>query len=338
MKLIIIVKSFKGTLLKLKKIWIHFLMIFEGWKTAKKMLNEHPGTILISADIGIGDRVFMLAFLKKWVEMYDVKDWAILTINSKDSLYQCFDIDESKLIDISYKKNKQLNIFYYSEFGDRFRQKYREAFHVNASVYFRGTRLLINPSAFLFSSLTKAVYRIPQDTTPAICVKTEPKDSLKKLYDHGIINLKKIILINPYANSCNQTPISFFQNIADKLIAKDFSIICSVVGAQKPLEGTLGITFPLDEALSLCEACGAVVGARSGFMDLIAFSDANIICVDNHDYEFSDLFRLEANWPMNPSIRTFYYDANNEDSVVSKIVEYIFKIVRWENIENEAIH
>lgn len=309
-----------------------------GWYEINKLIKTYPGKVLITSNFGIGDRVFVLAYLKAWVGYYNIKDWSYLVVDSNDPLYKCFAIDQARLISVPREKYKQINIFYSSVFGNRFRRKNQHiVFCANAFSYFRGNRLLINPSAFLFSTLTKAVYQIPQSTVPADCVKKNASDLIDSLQNQKGINFEQTIFVNPYANSCNQTPISFFQQIVDILIQRGFSIICSTVGDQKPLIGSIGIFFPIDEAFAVCEKCRAVIGARSGFMDLIAFSNANIICIDNHDYMYSDLFRLESNWPMNPLIRTFYYETGNTEDKVREIVEYVCKREGQGSVDNGKI-
>ena len=308
-----------------------------GWHTIKKLMKENPGKILITSDMGIGDRVFMLAYLNAWSDYYKIDTWGILVVNPDDPLYQCFSVSRDRLISVSKRKHKQICEFYSSVFGNRFRRQHQEILYANALAYFRGNRLLVNPCAFLFSTLTKAVYRIPQDTVPPKCIKKKKSDLLERLRDENGINFAQTILVNPYACSCNQTPIFFFQNIVDKLIQEGFSILCSTVGDQKPLAGSLGIYFPIDEAFALCESCRAVIGARSGFMDLMAFSNANIICIDNHDYQYSDLFRLEDNWPMNPHIRTFYYETRDVESKIKEIVDYVCEM-EGEDVDNETIY
>lgn len=308
-----------------------------GWYIIKKMIKSNPEKVLILSDLGIGDRVFMLAYLKAWANYYNKNAWGIIVVNPDDQLYQCFSISHDRLIPISYKKYKHIYTFYTSVFGERFRRQHEEILFVNALGFFRGNRLLVNPCAFIFSTLTKAIYRLPQDTPPTKCMMKKESDLLERLRNEEGINFDRAILVNPYANSCNQTPIFFFQKIVDKLIQGGFSILCSTVEDQKPLVGTLGVFFPINEAFVLCETCRAVIGARSGFMDLMAFSNANIICIDNHDYKYSDLFRLETNWPMNPHIRTFYYETGDADKKIKEIVDYVCKIVEQGSEDNENV-
>ncbi len=309
----------------MKNILTPIIDSFFGWQTLKKIIKENPGKILLISDIGIGDRVFMLAYLNAWSDYYKINDWRILAINPNEPLYRCFSISRERLISVSKRKYMQINTLFSTVFGNRFIRKHQEILHVNALAYFRGNRLLVNPCAFLFSTLTKAVYRIPQNTAPANCVKGKKSDLLERLQSEEGINFDQTIFVNPFAYSCNQTPLIFFQKIVDKLVQEGFLVLCSTVEDQKPLVGSLGIFCSIDEAFSICETCRAVIGARSGFMDLMAFSNANIICIDNHDYKYSDLFRLEYNWPMNPHIRTFYYAANRIEDITKEIVDYVCK-------------
>lgn len=294
-----------------------------GFITIKRIIRNNSGMKLLLTDIGVGDQVFMLAYVEKWATLYNIEQWRLVTPNSKIDLYKCFSISDDRQILVSDRLCHMLNLFCVSGFGYRFRKNHPEVLFVNAFGYFRGDRLLTSPCLFSFSMLTKAVYKIPQDTEPHEWMGRTIVDKQIILYKYKIDVPEKTVLINPYANSCNKTPFSFFQKIADLLIRRGYPVICSVIGNQVPLEGTRGISFSLDEALTICEACNAVIGARSGFMDLVAFTSNKIICIDNRNYDFSDLFCLESCWPKNHNIRTIYYDESDENSEIEQIAEYV---------------
>ena len=328
----------KNDLRLIKRLTGHVLylwMIFCGKINIKKIIRQDPKRKLVVSDRGVGDRVFMLAYLKKWAEYYHFEKWAILAINSKDSLYKSFLIEESRMIKITAKKYLQINLFCDSIFGRRFRKSHSEVLMANPFSYFNGAWLLDNPCIFDFASLTKAVYHIPQDTEPSECVGCEAEDLLRRLDEQGITELEKCIVINPYAVSCSQTPISFFQKIADALVKEGFSVLCSAVGEQMSLDGTIRVDLRLDEMFTLCNTYGMLIGARSGFMDMMAFTEADIICISNEDYEYADLFCLEKCWPQNPKIHTIYYNDSGEDEIVSQIVDHFCNAYENKNIASD---
>lgn len=308
-------------------------MMFCGRVFLKKLIRKYSGKKLVLTDKGIGDQVFMLAYLKKWASYYHIDNWMVLAINKNDAIYKFFNIDENRLIKISANKVEQINFFCTCVYGKRFRDHHPEVLVANAFGFFLGNHLLDNPCIFDFASLTKAVYRIPQDTEPSECVGCEAEDLLHKLGRQGITELEKCIVISPYAISCNQTPISFFQKIADALVKEGFSVLCSAVGEQKHLDGTVRVDFRLDEMFTLCNTCGMLIGARSGFMDMMAFTDADMICISNREYEFSDLFQLEKCWPQNPKIQTLYFNASDEDRLVTQIVDHFCDV--YEKMEKD---
>ena len=306
--------------------------VIYGKQNLKKLIRKYPKTKLVLTDIGIGDQTFMLAYVKKWALYYNIDNWAILAINTKDALYNSFSIEEKRLIKLSAEKYKQINIFCASIFGMRFRKNNSEVIFANALGYFHETLFLINPCIFDFATLTKVAYRIPQDTKPSECVGCKMEKLLYSLHKHGVTEFKKSIIINPYAISCNYTPISFFQKITDNLVKQGFSVLCSAVGNQETLNGAIGIDLPLDEMFTLCNKCGMLIGARSGFMDMMAFTDADIICISNENYEFADLFQLEKCWTQNTKIQTIYFNASAEDRIVTQIVEHFCEVFEKRNI------
>ena len=271
----------------LRYLW----MVLCGKIEIKKIIKKNPGRKLILSDIGVGDQVFMLSYLKKWVKYYHINDWKILAINTKDSLYKSFFITENRMIKITTKKCRQIDLFCASAFGRRFRMRHSEIMLVNALGYFRGTWLLENPCIFDFASLTKAVYRIPQATEPSACTGCEVEKLLCSLREQGITEL----------------------------------------GNQTSLNGTIRVDLPLDEMFTLCNTCGMLIGARSGFMDMMAFTDADIICISNKNYEYADLFQLEKCWPQNPKIKTIYFDDSNENMIVNQIVEHFCVVFEKKN-------
>lgn len=315
-------KKVKGVLNKIRYRINYFATNLTGWIISKRLIKENPGKIIILSDRGVGDRVFMLAYLKKWAELYNINNWVILTSGSKNILHKIFSLEDDRLIILSEYAYQKMNLFCMSVLGCHFRMKHPEILYVNALNYFRGTKFLVNPCFFNYSLLTKAVYKIPQITEPIECVRWSLNKVHNILQKYEILKTKRWIFINPYANSCDHTPVSFFQKIADYFIEKGCSVLCSVIKDQKSLKGTRSISLPLDEAFAVCEACGTVIGARSGFMDLMAFTNARIICIDNRAYEYSDLFRLEDCWLRNRDIRTFYYNADNEDEEIIQIVDF----------------
>ena len=325
----------KKKLKEIKTQLCYLWRMFCGKIFLKKLIRRYSGKKLVLTDKGIGDQVFMLAYLKKWASYYHIDNWLVLAISTNDAVYKSFDIDESRLINISAKRDEQINFFCTCVYGKRFRNHHPEILVANAFGFFLGNHLLDNPCIFDFASLTKAVYRIPQDTEPSECVGCDVEDLLRKLGGQGITELKKCIVINPYAFSCDQTPISFFQKIADVLAKEGFSVLCSAVGEQVPLNGTIRVELLLDEMFTLCNTCGMLIGARSGFMDMMAFSNADIICISNREYEFSDLFQLEKCWSQNTKIQTIYYSDSAEDEIVAQIVDHFCDVYEKKNIAHD---
>lgn len=111
---------------KIKTKFQHLCMAFCGRRNLKTIIKKHPGKVLILTDRGVGDQVFMLAYLKKWASYHQVDNWAVLAINTKQALYKLFLIDESRLIKITAEKVEQINFFCSSIYGKLFRRRYPE--------------------------------------------------------------------------------------------------------------------------------------------------------------------------------------------------------------------
>ena len=303
--------------------------LFCGHNIAYKIIKKYKGYKIISIYSGIGDRVFTLAYLKSYLSKNNISKYKIVSATIENVVYKYFGIDKDVLIYLPKKKMLSLNAFYTSDWGFSFRHRHPELLSVSADAYMRSD--FFNYSElFYYSDIIKTIFKLPLSTAVSKVNVYNISSQLMKLFETEELIKGRTVIINPYANSCSEVPINFFQKISDKLRAYGFVIVTSTVGTQKSLDGTKGIDFELIEAIDFCNRCGFVIGQRSGFMDLISFSQARIICVDSILYPHSELFRLEKCWTQNENIVTVRYGSCDEEklidftiSIINKWSEYI---------------
>ncbi|GBU26405.1 hypothetical protein R83H12_03101 [Fibrobacteria bacterium R8-3-H12] len=79
----------------------------------------------------------------------------------------------------------------------------------------------------------------------------------------------KTLIISPNAKSIVLPPSEFWQNAVMEYKNKGFMVCTSVMGSEAPLENTIPISFPLNQAISAVEYAGHFMGIRSGLCDVI---------------------------------------------------------------------
>jgi GTP:adenosylcobinamide-phosphate guanylyltransferase/tRNA A-37 threonylcarbamoyl transferase component Bud32 len=79
----------------------------------------------------------------------------------------------------------------------------------------------------------------------------------------------KTLIISPYAKSVVQMPDEYWQNVIHKYKSKGFTVCTNITEGEEPLENTLPISFPLNQAVGAVEFAGHFIGIRSGLCDVI---------------------------------------------------------------------
>lgn len=109
----------------------------------------------------------------------------------------------------------------------------------------------------------------------ALCFSNTSEISLSKKITPLSLNMEKLVILSPEANSCLLIPVAKWQELAVKLRQRGWSIFFNVTNMPSPD----GITYPelsLDEVLLLAQKAKCVVGLRSGLLDLISAVNPNL--------------------------------------------------------------
>lgn len=183
--------------------------------------------------------------------------------------------------------------------------------------------LLIKNSYVSFLDVFRGMLRIEKEQKPYIPDAIPAEDLIERLKTNSIIVQGKTVMLNPYAQSCTGIPMELYEKIATRLLDSGFTVITSVCGDQVAVNGTVGVNFSIKEELALLNYCGYIIGNRSGFMDLAAFSDAHVISIDTDSYPFSDFFTLEDMWEHNHKIKTFRWVNGYEEELIEKVINHI---------------
>ncbi len=119
--------------------------------------------------------------------------------------------------------------------------------------------------------------------------------SLSTSYD---IEKGKSIIIAPYAGSfISSITFDVWEEIAQRLKKKGYSVFTNCFGAEVPIKGTKAICFPYEKAVNVLEYAGGFIGIRSGLCDVISNADCKkmIVYESNYlasDYEFFSIVKM----------------------------------------------
>lgn len=127
-----------------------------------------------------------------------------------------------------------------------------------------------------------------------------------ELENKGLVKGKTII-VAPYANSVQELPIQFWEELVKRLINMGYYVFTNVSGNQKAIKGSNGLKIPLNQLGNYLEFAGYFVSLRSGLCDIVGHSICKQIVI----------FREEKIEPKSSQIA--YYDLHpekiSEDSV-----------------------
>lgn len=84
--------------------------------------------------------------------------------------------------------------------------------------------------------------------------------------------IKGSILLSPYAKSMTKIPETFWENLVESFIKQGKKVYTNCAVGEKPIKGTVGLTFDFSISKFLLDYCGTYVGLRSGFTDIISSS------------------------------------------------------------------
>lgn len=149
-----------------------------------------------------------------------------------------------------------------------------------------------------------------------------PKADISKLVQKYALIPQKTVCLNPVAKTVNCDIISLLTSAAAELTAKGYKVITLTAKEKEPpVPGTKAVPCTLEEAFSLAEYGGTLIGLRSGFMDVMVYARCKIITVEDAGYGFNSFCSLER-LGVNPDCHAVVYDGSNE-TALQKMLQLI---------------
>lgn len=106
-------------------------------------------------------------------------------------------------------------------------------------------------------------------TKPIVKIPQEVKQSLKYKIGSINLNLSKFVIIAPEAQTCEELPISLWQNLVKELQQRGFDIFLNIVNKDNYIDGCKSIFLTYQEVYALTQKAMAVISLRSGFTEFV---------------------------------------------------------------------
>lgn len=120
---------------------------------------------------------------------------------------------------------------------------------------------------------------------PKIVPDPELQMALMEEYEIG----ERTIILMPYANSTMLMERGFWERMVEILIELGYQVITNVKGDDElPIKGTRGLCADIATTAALCEFCRLVISLRSGLCDVLAFTEAKLVVLNNREYHFNE--------------------------------------------------
>ena len=175
-------------------------------------------------------------------------------------------------------------------------------------------RLIKKNNTFTMSGYIKnLLYQIGENAN--IQLPNIPEIDISYFIERYNLKDKKTVFLNPYAISVSLDVSQLFEHLAEKLANNGYKVITLTANQnQKAIKGTQALTCTLIEAFHLINSYGCVVALRSGFLDLMAFTNAKIICINDAEYEDKYFWNIEQ-YGVNYDCHTIEYNGNEEMAI-----------------------
>ncbi len=170
-----------------------------------------------------------------------------------------------------------------------------------------------NSEVDFFCRYRENVFGLPLETEilPPILdeISDEHKQELHALYRMD----KSVIILAPYANSGPQLfSDDVWIRITKRLKKKGYLVYTNVAGTKEvPIKGSIPLCLSFSELFYVADKVKCFIGRRSGIMDFLSFSEAEILCILYPECWHDDLRR---NFPKKKS-HAFYYAGHYMDEL-----------------------
>ncbi|MBQ9334412.1 MAG: hypothetical protein IJS12_08780 [Lachnospiraceae bacterium] len=261
---------------------IHFRKeILSAYGIYRKMIVEYgKRKTLISAG-GTGDVYISNGFINAYIHDNSIEDGCLYLIPG-ESCYattKLFKFDHTcKISKIS--KEEWLFLLHLYRFSGREADIDLLYYHIH-TVYTQFTETLEGLHGWNLFSLMHQINFCNQDKDcfelPRFNISDESVNLLLKRYG---LKRGKTVILSPYAKCPPNINDNFWQYLCDRMKKNGYCVCTNSASAEEtPIDGSIPVFFPYDIAVPFVEACGYIVGLRSGFLDIIETANAKKVAL-----------------------------------------------------------
>jgi len=243
----------------------------------------------------IGDFILTMGYLKAFREQKCVQHLTVCVADKFEPLLRAYDGTHSFDSAMVFRPHKiQLILRLGStNFGTHILHKLPHITMVNPADAFTADgfeAILQYPGITLKECILYGCLKLPSD---AAFFPPDIKRENARFLIEGYCKNK--VLLCPFSRATRKIPWQLFTDLAEKLQEKGYIVYTNLSDSKhRPIEGTKGIRCSLTEALHMVDSSWYVIGARSGLMDLLAYTSCKIIALYSHDEPCFDFFQLKA--------------------------------------------
>lgn len=300
---------------------------FKGKKVYAKLKKEYnDAPIFLCPYTGTGDIYLLGTFWDEYVKRNNIEKYVFCVISKACmKVTKLFDIDNVVVL----KKQEECSylIDYYNlcpqEGNIKILNDAWAPVNDNLTEWFRGYK-----GQYFTELFRKFVFNLPDDSIPHHPALKDERDTIAKIFkEHDLIPGKTVVL-SPYSNTLADLPNAFWEEIANSLNKKGYSIVTNSSGKNEPpIDGTKGVFFSLDIAPQFVEYAGYFIGIRSGFCDIVSGTRAKkIILYDKGNrfymssaFEYFSLVTMK----LSDDACEYEFDHNNYSEVLGNIIKQV---------------
>ena len=253
-----------------------------------KNLFPQNGVLHVLSYQGIGDSIVTYGFLKKYMKKTGFLKASIHYIPRLKELTSFYDFDFAEFRELSEKNYIKLKRFFCTKRGLSFLLSRKDILFTDTVAFTQRLweKTFLTTKRTVYDYIRDCIMSLDRNaffTKPKIHDLTQ-KEILKK---YNLNGKKKIAVLNPFSNTIKYSGNAIlFERIAKLLLELNFFVFtdCGTDTSHKPIFGTKAFYGTLTESFSLCKVSEWIIGIRSGWFDLMCFTNGNLVAIyaDNH--------------------------------------------------------
>lgn len=240
------------------------ILLYMKIKKELNLKNDEAGFL---ANAHIGDTFELCGFIKAFKKEHKIKKVVIVTNKTNSYVAKLFPAVDEVIIKNYLPHtniNGFLNLFYTPGPGVL---AAGSPFNIGLIKYTNFTSLDFSRTSLFLDEKTKF--------SKPIKVSKKELDIAHKIFEKQNIKVEKAIMVFPKGYTFSNIDINLWRKIEKILCKMGYTVIENVKpGDKKVLKSTIQFSFDPNTTRALVEACGKLIGTRSGMMEFLYFTGA----------------------------------------------------------------